>query len=75
MGSFLVHIYHRNRDVTPNGIDESIGVVEGIDDESRRPFTNRDELWEILTHQHTSPAGDDTGGTPFASGNSTGSKS
>lgn len=64
MQSYLIHIYHRNGANTTNSNDEFIGIVEGIEDDSRYPFTNRNELWDILIGQSSPRFTMGTGKTP-----------
>jgi len=49
MRSYLIHIYQRESRTDPRDSIEIIGIVEGIESERRYPFTNRDELWNLVT--------------------------
>lgn len=54
MKSFVLHVYPR--DITPESPPENheiVGVVESIEDEKQIPFTNPQELWEILAEKNT----------------------
>ncbi len=52
MESYIIHIYRRvDRPDSQNNKDV-IGVVEGIESEKHYPFTNPDELWDILAGKH-----------------------
>ncbi len=67
MWSYLVHIYQRESRAVAGDSLEIIGIVEGIESDRRYPFTNRDELWDILAEKR--PACFSTGKTVKPGGN------
>ena len=49
MESYLIHIYRRDSSPDLRNDTDTIGMVEGIESEKHYPFTNPDELWDIVT--------------------------
>jgi len=48
--SYVIRVYRREESDT----SQMVGLVETVGNEEKKPFTSYEELWKILSAEHTS---------------------